>query len=88
MVSIQEVMHVIDSFNPEARERLMGIEIQISPDATRVGPDGTWVRAQYFNADKQILIYGSLIRDADDLREVILHEIGHFLNLSHKDIRH
>ena len=84
---LKEVMDIIDSFNPEARKKLAGVEIQLSPEATSIAETG-WVRARYYNHSKTILIYSSLIKDKKDLKEIILHELGHYFGLSHKDIRH
>ena len=50
--------------------------------------NGMMIRGEYYNESKTIILYSSLIKDKNDLKEIILHEIGHHLGLSHEQIRH
>ena len=85
MIQIQDLLAVIGEIKGVWREKQLEF---ILDNQTLKFEKGALIRGSYFNESKSIIIYGATITDRNDLKEVILHEIGHHLNLDHKDIRH
>ena len=59
------------------------MEFVLYPDAIKIF-EGKYIKGQYFPESKTIFLYTILIKDKDDLRDVIIHELGHHFGWKHK----
>ena len=86
MITIQDLKEVLSKL-PGITKNKETIEFTIDNSTIKFN-NGELIRGSYYDDSKTVIIYPHLIEDKNDLKEVILHEIGHHLGLSHKEIKH
>ncbi len=87
MVTIKDLREILKEFNHDQLEKLGGLTFALT-DAEIKLRGGRWVRGEYFNDSRTIVLYTELIENKADLKEVVLHEIAHVLGVPEEHIRH
>ena len=76
-------VHNIISKLPQ-REKLKDVIFVIEDKVLALDQNGNYIKGSY--QGNLITLYSELIKDKEDLRKVILHEIAHHLGMGHKSI--
>ena len=90
-IILQQMKDLGDILVEFGKEKLKGIgkiDFVFSDNIICLDKEGQFIRAQYFNDSKTIVFYSITILSKSDLKEVLLHELGHHFGLEHKDIKH
>ena len=82
---IRKVMELVGKIPIEKRRKLGHLEFAVIKDAFRIS-EGEFVKAQYLR-DNIILFFEDMIKDDDELKEVLKHELCHHLGMNEKQVR-
>ena len=86
MIKIKDLIELLEEMG-NRKKSLGNVEFIFCDTSIKI-KDGNYIRGEYFNDSKTIIFYPLLIKDKNDLKEVLLHEIGHHSGLSEDAIRH
>ena len=83
---IKKIAELLAKIPQEQRKKLDGLQFIVSKDSLQIDKGGRFIKGEYYR-DNSIIIYEALIRDDEDLKNTLLHEICHHFGLNEEETR-